>query len=460
MREELNKILYEKLLIQYLFNDEEVRNRLIPYLNPEVFMLQNNSKVIKEIIEFMNKHEHFPRINELKISISNSEVYDHLISIMDIDVSEYDKLFILGELEEFYRKSLVANIFVEASSNLSKNSEDLQDTPDKLREALSFTFDTNIGLSFMEDSEKMFNSLHDKDKVMRTNIKSFDDLIEGGLHEKSLNLILAATNMGKSLIMCSMACNFLLDNKNVLYLSLEMSEEKISERILANLYDIEIGHLKLMDKKSFQRKHDIIKKHLKSNMVVIQRSPKSVNANKLRQILKELKMKKNFKPDVIIVDYLGLMSTNNKSKDSNSYTQMKEVSEELRAVMVEENVVGLSAIQTNRSGIGISELDLTNISESIGTAATADLIWGVTQTDELRISNKFIWSILKNRYGINGTRIFVGVNYPKMRIFDCNEEETNKTVEKNTTLLDDAATEVLSTMRENKKQKKQAMGIE
>lgn len=460
MREELTKILYEKLLIQYMFNDDEVRNRIFPYLNPDVFGNFLNSKLVNEVIDFNKQHGVFPKVNELKLFIKSSEVYEHLIEIMNIDTSEYDKSFILGELEEFYRKSLVSNVLVNAAKDMSKPSSELSVYADKLREGASFTFDTSIGLSFMDDSERMYNSLHDKDKVTPTGIKSFDDLVEGGLHEKSLSLILAQVNLGKSLIMCSLACNFLLSNKNVLYLSLEMSEEKISERILANMFDIEIGHLKMMDKKVFEKKHAVIKKHLKSNLVVIQRSPKSVSANKVRQILKDLRMKKNFVPDVVIVDYLGLMETNNKSRgETNSYTTMKDISEELRAVMVEEDMVGLSAIQVNRSGFGVLDLDMTNISESIGTAATADLIIGVTQTDELKETNRYLWSILKNRYGLNGQKIFVGVNYPKMRVYDLNELET-VTEKASSGSVDDAVADIMRTSKNNKERSRKAVGIE
>jgi hypothetical protein len=264
------------------------------------------------------------------------------------------------------------------------------------------------------------------------------------------------TNVGKSLIMTSVSSSLLYHNKNVLYISLEMSEEKISERIQANLFDINVNDLKLLDKKTFMKKHEALKQLTKSNLVIVQYGAKSVNANKVRSILKDLKMKKNFVPDVIFVDYLGLMTTNNKSKDSNSYTEMKTVSEELRAVFVEENIIGVSAIQTNRSGMNNVDLDMTNIADSIGTAATADLIVAVTQTDEMKEAGRYKFSIIKNRYGLNGQYTLVGVDYPKMRVYDIEDEDDsmpNTPKQGSTSITDDAVTLALSSFKGTTKKK-------
>jgi len=458
MEEVLTKVLYEKLLIQYMFKDEVVRDRLVPYLNPDVFMNHQNSKLVEAIVSFSSKHDHFPKINELKLFIKETETYENLLEIMDVDSSEYDRDFILSELEEFYRKSLVANVLIETQENLNKDTEKLQEYPDKLREAMSFCFDTGIGLSFMDDPIKMYDALHNKDVVTPTGLKSLDDLIEGGLHPKTLNVVMAQSGLGKTLTMCSIASDVLMKNKNVLYISLEMSEEKLSERILTNLFDLEKQHLQMLDREKFIKKHALIKKQLKSNLVIVQRGAKTVNANKIRQILKDLKVKKNFVPHLIVVDYLGLMTTNGKVKDGNSYSEQKVISEELRCVFVEEDIIGLTAVQTNRSGFNVSELDMTSIADSIGIVATADLLVGLTATDELKAEGKLIMSILKNRYGEVGRKIFVGVSYTKMRLYDINEDSTPVIKD---TLLDAAAEGVLNTLKTNKAVKKsKIVGIE
>lgn len=459
--EVLSKILYEKLLIQYAFKDEVVRDTLTPYLDPEVFANHSNAQIIKSIMDFMEKHEHFPRINEMKLFMKNSEAYDHLLSIMDIDTSEYDREFILGELEEFYRKSLLANVIIESQENIGKDSSKLQELPSKMMEALNFSFDTDIGLSFMDDCDKMYESLHCRDKIVPTNVKSINKLIDGGFHEKTLNIVMGASNIGKSAVLCSFATDFLLQNKNVLYLSLEMSEEKVSERILANMFDTEMDFLKMMDKDKFKKKHEAIKKHLKSNLVIIQRGAKTVSSNKLRQILKDLKRKKKFVPDVVCVDYLGLMVPNNNKKDNNTYTEQKTISEELRAVMVEEDIVGMTAVQTNRSGYNNVELDLTSISDSIGVVATCDTMFGISQSDELKAAGRFNFSLLKNRYGPNNIRIFVGINYAKMRVYDVEDLDTLNIPTTKEKLVDDAAIEVLQGLGSNRRERKnQVLGIE
>lgn len=471
MQEEISKVLYEKLIINYLFRDEDMRSKLIPYLDPSIFMNHKNSQVIKEIMSFMRQHEVFPKISEMKLYIQSTEVYNNLQEIMDIDTNDYSKEFVMNELEEFFRKSLIANVLIDANENLDSLTSKLQDYPDKMREALAFSFDTNIGTSFLDDAERMFDEMHDKDKVLPTGIKSLDELTEGGSHEKSLNLILAGINVGKSLSLCSLAVNFLLQNKNVLYLSLEMTEQKIFERIVANMFDVNISDLKMMDKRSFLRKHEYIKKTMKSNFIAIQYGAKSLSSNKIRAILKDLWMKKKFKPDVIVVDYLGLMATNSKSKDANSYNELKTISEELRAIAVEESSIIWSAMQVNRGGIKNVELDVTDIADSIGTAATADLIIGLTTTDELKQAGRYAAMVIKNRYGLNQQKIYIGVNYPKMRIYDIDvEDDENSTTQtfksqpqskSSQPIVDDMAAQALKSIRNNSRAKiNNTIGIE
>jgi RecA-family ATPase len=252
--------------------------------------------------------------------------------------------------------------------------------------------------------------------------------------------------------MCALSKNFLTQNKKVLYISLEMSEEKIVERLLANIFDVALNDLKTMPKAEFMRRYELIRKFLKSDFKVVQYGAKTVSSNKIRSILKDYQVKKNYTPDVLIVDYLGLMNTNNKSKDSNSYSEMKLISEELRAVAVEYGMPIWSAMQTNRNGFKNVELELTDIADSIGTAATADLIIGVTQNDELKEAGKFIWYILKNRYGLNDQKLFVGVDYPKMRIYGLESEEKEELV-KPKNIVDDSSVQILKALESNKKSK-------
>lgn len=583
MSDELDPTFYEKLLIKYMFMDKEVREKLIPYLTVDVFDDSACIDIVKLIQKHMEEYQKFPSAKQLKLVMDGS-TWNELVDISNIDTSEYDKDFILDQLEEFFRNKLANEVILEARDGLVNDDRaKLNAAPDKLREALAFTFDTNIGLSVLTDAERMYNSLHDRDKVVSTGLKTLDDLIEGGFHEKSLSLVLAEcvtedgmvrirtypnskskiqivynlddvkdnrvcvnsqktwsyceckisdilkysegynveidspdgyvpvthyihkgekqiwkvesengfefecsgkhvvdtnnglkfveqlttsdklltvdgysnckttqmgyskpvidirvehvnhrfyynnvsvknSNLGKSLIKCSLATNSLLQNKNVLYLSLEMSEEKISERVLANLFDINLSDLKMLDKNKFMVKLQEHQQKLESNFYVVAYPPKSINANRIRSILKELQLKKKFVPDIIFVDYLGLMSPNATNKNSNTYSEQKTISEELRAIAVEFGMPIVSAVQTNRNGFGNAELDLTDIADSVGTVATADIIFGVTQTQEMRDSGRYSFLLLKNRYGENKKKRYIGVDYPKMRIYDVKDD--------------------------------------
>jgi hypothetical protein len=231
MDESLTKILYEKLLILFMFKEEDVRDKLVPYLDPNVFSNHLNAQLVKKVLKFINEHEHFPKVDELKLFIKETEIYNHLLDVLNTDASNYDKTFILKELEEFYRKSMLFNLLAESGENLSNPTSMLQDFPDKMREALGFNFSDDVGLDFLESSERIYDALHDTSKVIATGIETIDKLTKGGAHEKTLNVAIAGTHVGKSLFLCSITSSMLMNNKNVLYVSLEMSEEKVSERI-------------------------------------------------------------------------------------------------------------------------------------------------------------------------------------------------------------------------------------
>ena len=461
MEDALTKTLYENLLIQFLFKDEEVRDRLVPYLNPLVFSNTINSHIIGHILSFMEKHTHFPRMNELKLFIKSGEDFDKLLEIMNYDSSEYDRDFILGELEEFYRKSLLLNCQIEMRENMSKPTNTLQDFPDRIRESLAFTFDTQLGLSLLDDEDKVYNSFNSNDKIFPTGISALDHILNGGLGEKTLNLIMAPVNLGKSLCLCGLSVNFLKQNKKVLYISLEMSEQKIMERILANLLDENINELKNISKEKFKAKLSKIKSALKSDFKVVQYGARTLNSNKIRSILKEYEIKKKFKPDILVVDYLGIMIPNNKTNDSNTNSIMKNVSEELRAVGVEYGFPVLSAIQTNRGGFNNMQLELTDVSQGISIQEASDLTLSLAQTDEMKAAGKYKMSVLKSRYGLNGFNFYIGVDYNHMKIYDVDESQDLSQVITPKNIIDDASVEVLKQTGSNVKQNRARLtGIE
>jgi len=233
--------------------------------------------------------------------------------------------------------------------------------------------------------------------------------------------------------MTSIAVDCVLKNKNVLYVTCEMSEEKISERVMANLFDICTEDLKLLPKNKFHDKFEKLKNQINHKLVIKEYPPRAINTNHILNLIKELKVRKKFSPDIIFIDYLGIMNPVYKNKGDNSYLEVKRISEEVRALAVELSLPIVSAVQTNRGGFGDSEIDLTDISDSIGTAATADIIIGVTQSEEMRKIGKYSWIILKNRYGLNKIKVNVNVDYYKMRVYedgDSKAEGTAKSISK------------------------------
>lgn len=461
MDEQLTKILYEKLLIQYIFNDEIVRDKILPYLTSNIFTNSLNSQLVQYILNFQEKYEKFPKINELKLFIKSNEIYEHLVDVMNIDSSDYDRDFILGELEEFFKKSLVYSIQLSFIENMKKDSSNLQAYPDELREALSFTFDNSIGMSLLDDSEKIYEKIHDKDEVLKTGIKHLDYYFDGGFHKKTLNMILAQSGGGKSTFMCGLAVNYILSNKKVLMISLEMAEIKVMDRILANLFDIEVKMLKQLSKNEFDSKYASIRNVLKSDFKVLQKSAKTVSSNKIRSILKDYEMKQNFKPDILILDYAGLMITNKENKNDNTYSEMKKISEELRSIATDNDLVIITANQVNRSGFNTTELSLTSIADSIGVISTCDTVLGLTTSDELKYANRSKITILKNRYGLQDISMFIGLDFSKMTIYNLDESDPEVLSPKPKSVVDEAAVEVLKTMQSNVNEKrKKITGIE
>lgn len=466
MQEEIITPLYfEKLLIKFIFNNVDVREKIIPFLDSEIFDGFETKDLVKVIIKFIDEYSKFPTVPELKFEISNKETYDCLLECLEIDVSEYDQDFILEKIEEFFKRKMISNELVNANIKVRQDSVDsLNDVPDKIREKLSFSFNVSVGSNTFSDKgkEEFWEFLHRTDKFLPSGISYFDKFMDGGFCEKTISLFLAASNVGKSLILCSLTTNFILQNKNILYITLEMSEKKTERRIIANLFDVEVNNLKKMTRQEFDKQYDKVIKKVKNKLIIKEYPAKSLNANGIRALLKELKVKLNFIPDGIVLDYLGLFSLNNRKKDSGSYEILKEISEEIRAVSQEYGPPIISAIQTNREGFGSSELDLKNVADSIGIVATADVVVGVTCPTEYEEAGKFCWQFLKNRDNVNGIKFNICVEKAKMRISaDPDEEEKFKnngeikSVPKN--IVDDAAVDIIKGIKKDKKNKLKEM---
>jgi len=415
MSDEKDPRFLEDVLIKMMYTNEEVRDKVIPFLDVELFDRKENVDIVKHALSFMQRFSKFPNAKESKIDLDSVEVYDHLKKIMNINTDEYAGEFLMGELEDFFKRKMIANVCT--NTILALNDDELKsDYVDKLRASFAFSFDTSVGMDVFGDDERMYDFFHSKRVFVPSTIRNFDRVIDGGFHTKSLSLFLAPTNVGKSLIMTSLAVSQVFDNKNVLYISCEMSEEKLGERAYANAMNVPVRDLKNIDKDTFFKKNAGFKKKFTHKFKLKEYPTGTLNTNMIRNLLKEFELKQKFKPDIIYLDYLALMRPSFISKNSNSYESLKYITEELRGLAVEMEIPIVSAIQTGRGGIESSDLDLTDIAESIGTAFTADIVVAVTQSEEMAAAGKYAWKILKNRYGPKNIRLTALVDFDYMRL--------------------------------------------
>jgi len=421
MSEENEDFLFENVIMQLLFTDKDLRERILPYLRFSIFELVENVEITKFIKKFLDKYKRFPTLKEVKLKIKKPDLYNHLKEVVMTDIGDIDQEIILGEVEEYIKQKSVMDVvysIVEKVQN--EETEDLNDAPNAIREALAFSFDNKVGLDiFSEDDEDaLYDFFHEHGFTVPSGLDTLDEITDGGFHEKSLTLFMAETNMGKSLIMTALATNNVLQGKNVLYVSYEMSEFKISERVIANAMDINIKDIKKLTKSKFKSMFHRMREKIKAKFVVKEYATKGGTVNHIRALVKELLLKKKFTPEVIYIDYIGIMASTFSSRSDNTYTEQKRITEEVRGLAVELGIPIVSAIQTNRGGMGNDELELSNASDSVGTVFTGDVIVAVTQSDELRQAGKYVFTIIKNRYGENKKRITVLVDYPKMRLSD------------------------------------------
>ena len=433
-----NDQLLENIIMKFLYTDKELRDKIIPYLRFSIFDEVENVELIKFIKKFMTKYNKFPNVKETRLKIKDPDVYSHLRKVMKMDTSEYSTEMIIGETEDFIRQKCIMDVCFKVVEQVNNDDmENISASPDEMREAVAFSFDNSVGLDIFhsDEEQKIYDQLHNKDIIVSTGLDTIDDLIEGGLHEKTLTLFMAETNMGKSLIMGSVATNNIFSGKKVLYVTCEMSEFKIGERVLQNAFDMSSKDIKRLPRDKFGMAFKRARDRLKGSFIVKEYPTGVATVNHIRNLVKELQLKKKFVPDIIYIDYIGIMAATHNSKNDNTYTSQKRITEEVRGLAVELAIPIVSAIQTNRMGMGQAELDLTNASDSIGTAFTADIMIGVTQQDELRAAGKYRWTLIKNRYGPNKVGVNIKVDYNKMRLTDDgiveeeNTQETHKKVE-------------------------------
>jgi len=421
----------EILILKHLLNDDDYLRKTLPYLKAEYFSDRSELTLYKTITGYVDKYNKSPTREALNIeleeigNLSDDEFKkcSQLVSELVIDQPE-DSDWLVDTTEKFCQEKAIYNAIMNSISILDGDDtkKDKGAIPELLSDALSVSFDPNIGHDFIEDAESRYDFYHKVEERIPFDLEYMNKITKGGLPKKTLNIILAGTGVGKSLAMCHMASANLLEGKNVLYITMEMAEEKIAERIDANLLNVTLDELKDLPKAIYDKKIERVKGKTSGKLIVKEYPTASAGTGHFRHLINELKLKRSFVPDVIYIDYLNIcMSSRIRGgAQVNSYTLVKAIAEEIRGLAVECNVPIVSATQTTRSGYSNSDVGLEDTSESFGLPATADFMIALISTEELEDLGQIMVKQLKNRYGDPNTykRFVVGVDRAKMRLYD------------------------------------------
>ena len=423
----------ELTILRNLISNEEYCRKVLPFIHNDYFDNRVERIVFEEIAKFLFEYNSLPTKEILSIEIDNrtdisaDECRDAVSTVKSFDDSTVDYEWIVNTTEKWCRDRAIYIALMEsikiADGNDEKKTRDA--IPSILSDALSVSFDTNIGHDYLQDYEQRYESYHKKEDKIPFDLEFFNKITKGGLPNKTLNIALAGTGVGKSLFMCHVASSVLLQGKNVLYITLEMAEEKIAERIDANLLNVPIQDIADLPKKIFDNKVNTLVKKTQGTLIIKEYPTASAHSGHFKSLLNELNLKKSFKPDIIFIDYLNICASSRYRGGSNinSYTFVKAIAEELRGLAVEFNVPIVSATQTTRSGYGSSDVELTDTSESFGLPATADLMFALISTEELETMGQILVKQLKNRYNdpTISKRFIVGIDRAKMRLYDCEQ---------------------------------------
>ena len=424
----------ENLVLKNLIHNEEYARKVIPFIKKEYFEEESNRILYEEISEFIVKYDELPSKEAVSIEVENREdlteqTFRELGKVLSyLDKEPADFVWLCDTTERWCRDRAIYLALMEsialADGKDEKKGRDA--IPSILSDALAVSFDNHVGHNYLEDYEERYALYHRKEDKIPFDLEYLNKITKGGLPNKTLNIALAGTGVGKSLFMCHVASAALMQGRNVLYITCEMAEEKIAERIDANLLNVNIQDIVDLPKQMFDKKVNNIASKTQGHLIIKEYPTASAHAGHFRSLLNELALKKSFRPDIIFVDYLNICASSRYkgSANINSYTLVKSIAEELRGLAVEANVPIVSATQTTRSGYGSSDVDITDTSESFGLPATADLMFALISTEELEELGQIMVKQLKNRYNdptIN-KRFVVGIDRAKMRLYDCEQK--------------------------------------
>jgi len=420
----------EQTILNNLIHNEDYARKVLPFLKKDYFQ-NRQEKIVFEIVSKFYTDYNKPLTKEiLSIEVSNrrdlSDVEHKSLqeSVDSLSGEDVNEDWLLERSEKFCKEKALHNGIMESIGIIDgKNTVLTADAiPSLLQEALAVSFDKHVGHDYLEDGEERYAFYHKVEEKMPFDLGMFNTITKGGLSKKTLNVALAGTGVGKSLFMCHVSAAALLQGKNVLYITMEMAEERIAERIDANLLNLTMDELKVVEKSIFINRLEKLKTKTQGRLVVKEYPTAGAHAGHFRSLIDELKMKRDFVPDVIVIDYLNICSSQRirQGANVNSYTYIKSIAEELRGLAVEYNVPILSATQTTRSGFSNTDVDLTDTSESFGLPATVDFMFALISTEELEQLNQIMVKQLKNRYADPSSykRFIVGIDRSKMKLYD------------------------------------------
>ena len=422
----------EHIIFGNLIENEEYGRKVIPFLKEEYFTDTVDRKIFSIIHEYVGKYNNFPTKSAVEIDLNDvGGLSDDQFKLAKEVVSGLDKsedrdvAWLVDNTEKFCKDKALYNALMQSIQivdDSKKDSISVGSIPQILTDALGVSFDSHIGHDFLNDAAERYEFYHRKEVRIGFDLDFFNKITQGGLPRKTLNIALAGTGVGKSLFMCHNAAQNLMSGQNVLYITLEMAEDRIAERIDANLLGVTLDDLKDLPQAIYYKLVGKVKERAKGKLIVKEYPTACAGSANFRHLLNELKIKKNFIPDIIYIDYLNICASSRIKPGSNvnSYTYIKAIAEELRGLAVEFNVPIISATQTNRSGFSNSDVGLEDTSESFGLPATADFMFALITSEELRQLNQIMVKQLKNRYGDPSVhkRFVIGVDYSKMRLYN------------------------------------------
>ena len=434
----------ETLILKNLIHNDEYSRKVLPFLSKDYFLEHTDKLLYQQIESFITKYNNLPTKEALVIELDNTPLKDEefenvseLITHLEGEKDEKSDLsWLLETTEKFCQDKAIYNAVVNSIKILDepeKSKDDKGAIPELLTDALSVSFDPHVGHDYLLDSDDRYDFYHRVEKKIPFDLDYFNKITGGGLSSKTLNVALAGTGVGKSLFMCHVAAGALSQGNNVLYITLEMAEERIAERIDANLLNIRLDDLASLPKSMYEKKIQGLLNTVKGRLIIKEYPTAAASTNHFRALLNELNLKRNFKADMILVDYINICSSSRirPGQYTNSYSYIKSIAEELRGLAVEFDVPIVSATQTNRAGFQNTDVGLEDTSESFGLPATADFMFALITNENLEEAGQLLIKQLKNRYSdpTSNKKFLEGVDRAKMRLVDLGEESQSGLVD-------------------------------